>query len=102
MKARKLYAYGEQRDYFDDPKSIGWTRFGTLEHPHGCGVVMSISGSSTKRMYVGPDTTGQIWIDLLRNVDGRIVIDHDGYGTFSCGKKSASVFVDSAAIETLG
>ncbi|HEX3934387.1 MAG TPA: alpha-amylase, partial [Puia sp.] len=40
LRARKQYAYGRQRDYFDAPNCIGWTREGTEEHPgSGCAVV---------------------------------------------------------------
>jgi len=38
--ARKLYAYGEQNDYWDRPNLIGWVRRGTMDRPAGCAVVL--------------------------------------------------------------
>ena len=35
---RQRYAYGEQKDYFNDPNLIGWVRHGNDDHPKtGCG-----------------------------------------------------------------
>jgi len=31
--ARKLYAYGDQDDYWDDPNTIGWVRHGVSHSP---------------------------------------------------------------------
>lgn len=43
--ARNLYAYGDQQDYFDDSKFIGWVRRGDTKdkgpHTAGMAVVMS-------------------------------------------------------------
>lgn len=42
LVARKQFAYGLQRDYFDHPNCIGWTREGTKENEgSGCAVVLS-------------------------------------------------------------
>ena len=57
--ARKLYAYGEQNDYWDQPNLIGWVRRGTWDKPDGCAVVMSNAGDGEKRMYVGEMHAGE-------------------------------------------
>jgi alpha-amylase len=33
MKARKLLAYGEQKDFFNHPQLVGWIREGLDENP---------------------------------------------------------------------
>lgn len=49
--ARKLYAYGEQADYFDYATCLGWVRYGTWDRPFGCAVVLSNAGPGEKRMH---------------------------------------------------
>jgi alpha-amylase len=95
MLARKLFAYGEQRDYFDSAECIGWTRAGTGDRS-GCVVVMSIGEIGTrtrKRMAAGSE--GERWMDVLQEEGRRavVIIDGDGFGNFpSCGC-SVGVFV---------
>ena len=95
--ARKLYAYGEQRDYFDSPTSLGWTRLGTQDRRDGCAVVMSVWQPSRKKMYVGSDKAGQAWADILGHWTEDVVIDRKGYGDFGCSGRSVSVFVNIAS-----
>ena len=95
--ARRLYAYGEQMDYFDSRTSVGWTRLGTWDRKDGCAVVMSISGPVTKRMYVGFEQSSQKWSDVLENVSEEVMIDEKGYGRFPCMGKTTSVFVNCSA-----
>ena len=40
LLARKMFAYGSSKDYFQHRNCIGFVRMGTFEHP-GCVVVMS-------------------------------------------------------------
>jgi alpha-amylase len=47
---RKLYAYGDQEDYFDEPNCIGFVRRGTWDHPAGLACVMSNAGPGQKRV----------------------------------------------------
>ena len=63
--ARKLYAYGEENDYFDYSTCIGWVRRGTWDRKDGCAVVMSNAGPGEKRMFVGKEHIGEIWTDLV-------------------------------------
>lgn len=95
--ARKLYAYGEQNDYFDDPHCIGWVRRGTWDRTDGVAVCLSNTGWAEKRMWVGKEHGGERWTDLLGWEGREVVIDGDGWGIFSVGGCSASVFVNQAA-----
>ena len=52
--ARKLYAYGEQDDYFDEANCIGFARRGTWDHPAGLACVMSNTGAGQKKVRTGP------------------------------------------------
>jgi alpha-amylase len=47
---RKLYAYGDQEDYFDEQNCIGFVRRGTWDHPAGLACVMSNTGPGQKKV----------------------------------------------------
>lgn len=94
--ARKLYAYGEQNDYFEEPNCIGWVRLGTWDKPDGCAVVMSNAGRGQRRMFVGKEHVGETWTDLLGR-ETEIKIDDEGWGTFNCPGVSVAIWVNTAA-----
>lgn len=101
--ARRLFAYGEQRNYFDAMSCIGWTRTGTRDKP-GCAVIMSVgpSKSSTiKKMAIG--NTDEKWVDVLGTPGERaeVTIDARGFAVFPCKGQSVSVFVrkDARGVE---
>ncbi|XRM36801.1 hypothetical protein ABZX51_000290 [Aspergillus tubingensis] len=96
-RARKLYAYGLQRDYFDKPNCIGFVRYGNRRHPSGLACVMSNTGPSRKRMYVGRRHAKETWTDILQWCDQTVVIDPKGYGEFPLNAMSVSVWVNSEA-----
>ncbi|KAJ5935753.1 Glycoside hydrolase superfamily [Penicillium verhagenii] len=96
-KARKLYAHGPQKDYFDQPNCIGFTRGGTVASP-GLACIISNARSSRKRMFIGRENTSQTWVDILGHQSTSVVIDRRGYGIFPVGAMSVSVWVDSAAV----
>lgn len=53
IRARKLFAYGELRDYWDHANCLGWVRMGDEGHD-GCAVVIcNGDAEGTKRMEVG-------------------------------------------------
>ncbi|KAF4152811.1 hypothetical protein CNMCM6069_001586 [Aspergillus lentulus] len=103
-KARKLYAYGEQRDYFDQRNCIGahcltlaltftvltrqtgFIRYGNRRHPSGLACIMSNAGPSQKRMFVGQQHAGEQWTDILEWHSGTVTIDSRGYGIFPVSK----------------
>jgi len=94
LTARKSYAYGTQRDYFDHWDVIGWTREGDAEHPNsGLATILSDGPGGSKRMYVGTSKAGQVWYDITGNRTDTVTIGADGYGNFSCNGGSVSVWV---------
>ena len=95
--ARKLYAYGLQKDYFDYATCIGWVRYGTWDKRFGCAVVMSNAGPGEKRMHVGEMHAGEKWTDVLGWETREVVIENDGYGNFVCPGTSLSVWVNKDA-----
>ncbi|CAI6342040.1 unnamed protein product [Periconia digitata] len=80
--ARKLYAYGEQHDYFDDADCVGWVRRGasgshTDEHASaGMAVVMNWVGDQKKTDPAGPEFSSQKprWMRRLSGFTGKLGI----------------------------
>jgi len=95
--ARNLYAYGEQDDYFDSANCVGWVRRGTWDKPNGCAVVMSNTGPSEKRMFVGELHAGEKWTDVLGWESSEVEIGGDGFGMFPCPGTSLAVWVNKDA-----
>jgi alpha-amylase len=95
--ARKLYAYGQQDDYFDEPNCIGFVRRGTWDHKDGLACVMSNTVPGQKRMAVGLEHKGEVWTDLLGWEKMQVEVDSEGYGIFPCPSMSVSVWVNQAA-----
>jgi alpha-amylase len=92
--ARNRFAYGLQRDYFDHPNCIGWTRDGIDEHNNsGCAVLLSNSDEGLKDMEIGKKFAGKIFTDCLQNHPAEITINEDGWGKFSVPAGSVSVWV---------
>jgi alpha-amylase len=93
MKARKEIAYGLQRDYFDHPNTIGWTREGIDERRgSGCAVVITNGTAGHKTMEVGKKHAGKIFVDICGHPK-KITINEDGWGDFEVGDKTASVWI---------
>ncbi|GGN93854.1 alpha-amylase [Saccharibacillus kuerlensis] len=93
LYARCQKAYGDQDDYFDFPNTIGWVRRGVEEIPgSGCAVVVTNGDPGEKRMFVGTERTGEEWIDLTGNREEKIVIEEDGFATFTVNGGSVSVW----------
>jgi alpha-amylase len=95
--ARKLYAYGDQEDYLDDPNCIGFARRGTWDKPAGLACVMSNAKPGQIRMAVGDMHKGETWTDILGWSKDEVVIDDEGYGLFKCPGVSVSVWVKKDA-----
>jgi len=95
--ARKLYAYGQQDEYLDNPNCVGFVRRGTSEHHAGLACIMSNGGPGEIRMAVGDLHRGQIWTDVLGWEQGEVKIDDEGYGVFKCPGVSVSIWVRSDA-----
>jgi alpha-amylase len=93
LHARKHLAYGMQRDYFDHPNCIGWTREGDDEQQNsGCAVVISNGNEGNKRMEIGQRHAGQVFVDHLNKHDAEITIGDDGWADFFVRAGSVSVW----------
>lgn len=94
MMIRKEKIYGIQHDYFDNNHYIGWTLEGDEEHINsGAAIVISTSNDGYKRMYIGEQNIGEIYIDALNNCFEEIIIDEYGYGNFNVKGKSISIWI---------
>ncbi|MGG3891322.1 alpha-amylase [Metabacillus fastidiosus] len=93
LYARYHKAYGEQDDYFDDPNVIGWVRRGMEEiEGSGCAIIISNSDEAEKRMFVGEERAGEVWVDLTNTREEHIAIDEDGFAVFPVNGGSVSVW----------
>ena len=92
MKARRDFAYGPQRDYFDHANCIGWTREGDEQH-NGCAVVVSNGDNGNKTMEIGKRYAGKTFFDLLKKNPGWVKINRDGWGEFFAPAGGVSVWV---------
>ncbi len=93
IAARKGRAYGLQRDYFDHPDLVGWTRQGDADHPgSGLAVLLSNGPGGSKWMEVGSAHAGKPFGDILENHPGTVVINEHGWGEFRVDGGSVSVW----------
>ncbi|MEH7128604.1 alpha-amylase [Neobacillus drentensis] len=98
LYARYHTAYGEQEDYFDDAHLIGWVRLGCAEMERsGCAVLISNRDEGEKRMFVGEERAGEVWVDLTGTRDENISIEDDGFATFLVNGGSVSVWAQPEA-----
>ena len=93
IRARKDFAYGEQRDYFDDAHCIGWTREGDNEHS-GCAVILSNKDVNQKSMEIGLRYSGKTFYDFTGHLEDKITIDENGWADFPCPAGNVSVWVE--------
>lgn len=94
MRARKLFAYGQQRDYFDNNNAIGWTREGDDEHTESGVAVLLTNGSATSKwMEIGKRHAGAFFVDYLENCINVVPVNNDGWAEFYVREKSVSVWV---------
>jgi alpha-amylase len=95
--SRKQYSYGPQRDYFDHPNCIGWTREGVTENEgSGCAVLISNGDAGHKQMEVGRMHAGKTFTDYLQKHPAKVTIDENGWGEFFVNPGSVSVWVAEA------
>ncbi|WP_243348680.1 alpha-amylase [Parabacteroides sp. FAFU027] len=94
IRARKLYAYGNQNDYFDHSNMVGWTREGDNDHENsGLAVLLTNGSGGSKWMYMGKNSAGNEYHDYLNNRTETVKINKDGWGEFWVNEKSVSVWV---------
>jgi alpha-amylase len=92
LRARSNFSYGMQRDYFDHPNCIGWTREGDHEHS-GCAVLLSTGDDGTKSMEMGKRYSGKVFIDMMGKNPGEVQINEEGWGEFYAPAGSLSVWI---------
>jgi len=93
LRLRSHFAYGNQRDYFDHPNCIGWTREGDNEHG-GCAVVLSNGDNGIKIMEMGKRYSGKTFIDFLGKNQHEVTLNEDGWGEFTAPAGSVSVWIE--------
>jgi len=98
IEARKQFAYGPCKDYFQDHNCIGFVRLGDLQHP-GCAVILSNKERTegfthTIRMFVGRESAGNVFRCFM-SPHGRVDIDSTGWGAFTCNANGIQVWVRS-------
>jgi alpha-amylase len=94
LTARQRYAYGFQRDYFDNPNCIGWTREGDDgQEGSGCAVILSNGDAAMKPMEIGTRHAGKIFTDYLGNNEAKITIGDNGWAEFPVSPASVSVWM---------
>ncbi|GAA5867187.1 hypothetical protein JCM8547_006269 [Rhodosporidiobolus lusitaniae] len=99
VRARKHFAYGPTRDYWDHPQCVGWVREGDADHD-GCATVICIgTKDGEKRMQVpgGDEHRGEVYTDVLGWSQQEVIIEEDGWATFKCPSKSVSIWVKKDA-----
>lgn len=94
LKLRELYAYGEQKDYFDDASVVGFTRAGDDDHVNsGLAVLLTDSVAGKKRMKVHEKFAGGKFYDALGHFTEPVILDAEGCGEFKVDGGSVSVWV---------
>lgn len=93
LQARCNHAFGPQRDYFDHPNCIGWTREGDNDHS-GCAVLVSNGDEGFKNMEIGNRYAGKNFIDLLGKNPAEVEINDEGWGNFFAPAGSVSVWIE--------
>ncbi|HEU4606786.1 MAG TPA: alpha-amylase domain-containing protein, partial [Chitinophagaceae bacterium] len=102
MMARHHLAYGQQRDYFDHPNVVGWTRAGDEEHKlSGLAVLLSNGDEGFKKMEMGPAHANATFIDITGNRGEKVQTDENGFADFLCQSRSASVWIRSEMEEVI-
>lgn len=92
--ARKFFAYGEEKDYFDDYNILGFTRSGDSEHPDsGMAVILSDGPGGSKMMNVGKYLSNCILYDITGNLKETVYVDKEGNGIFYTAGGSVSIWV---------
>ena len=93
LTARKNFAFGPQRDYFEQANCIGWVREG-LEGKPGCAVLISTGDENQLYMEMGSQYAGKTFIDLLGHRNDEIQLNEKGGGNLSVNGGSVSVWVE--------
>ena len=102
LHIRRRFAYGETRDYFDDPNIVGFVRAGVPDRPNsGIAVLLSNAASGSKRMFMGKEFAGQTFYDLTGKCVAPVTVDEEGWGEFGVASGSAAVWGARGAYERM-
>jgi len=100
LLTRKKLAYGQQRDYFDHPNTIGWTREGVNDKPlSGCAILITNGTAGNKMMEVGKKHSKKIFVDICGSRKEKVKIDKNGCGEFFVNDESVSVWINEEAVK---
>ncbi len=92
MYIRKNYAYGDQTDYMESEKLIGWVRHGDDSHDP-MAVVISTGDMGSLKMNIGKENAGKKYRELTGDNPNTIVIDEEGFGEFEVGIATLTCWV---------
>ncbi|KAJ1028121.1 hypothetical protein NDA13_003568 [Ustilago tritici] len=99
VKARKYYAYGEQRDVWDHPNCIAWVRTGSKTDDNDAGydasatIICNGTEQGSKPVEVGKRYAGQNFVDVIGWFQGEQKVNDDGWVEVHCHPRSASIWV---------
>ena len=83
MSVRSKFAYGYQRDYFDDANRVGWIREGEIDQSgSGCAVLISNGRSGLKKMSMGEGNAYKKMRAVYGDLEAVVGLDEKGDGTF--------------------
>ena len=90
IDARRRFGFGEQDDYFDDPRHIAWVRHGNDEHPGQMIVQLNTAEDEVRVTLTGRADTQ--YIDLLRD-GAELTTDAESRAEFGCPAGGVAVWV---------
>lgn len=100
MIARKQLSFGIQRDYFDNPNVIGWTREGTADKElSGIAVLLTNAGEASKVMELGKPNANKTFIDIYGGRQEKITTDDNGTAEFLVNERFVSVWIKEEAVK---
>jgi alpha-amylase len=93
IQIRRDAAHGFQREYFDHPNCVGFTREGTAEQENsGLAVLLSNGDEGSKNMEMGKSQAGKVFTDALGKREEEVTVNEDGWAEFFCAAGSVSVW----------
>ena len=101
LQLRRRFALGQQDEYFDDERAIGWVRREGEGQASPLAVLLTNRGPAERRMFVGEAWAGRHFVDGLGIAEGQVRIDDEGYGMFYVGGGQVSAWVEAEALEAL-
>ena len=91
LGARRSHGWGDQHDYFDHPRTVGWFRTGDAGHPGQMAVVMTNGTAGSK--WMNTFRPGAVFRDATGHIPGTITADANGWANFRCPDRSVSVWL---------